>query len=612
MKKNIKFWSLVFLLSSFTIFSGCSDDDDVDVDDSTGVTTDDAISRWSYEIAADNYLQITFTNESVNADTYAWDFGDGNSSTDESPVHTYAESGSFVVVLTATGASGSDDREETINVVDPDAAGAALVGKTWKLIRDISMNTYPYEVGPQTRAEIWWALGTGQAICERDCVLDDTWVFNEDGKVTRTVGADYWGEDGAFPNVGCFDTSVSDNWLGTDGTDLSAWGDGTFDYTFSSEDETLTLSGLGAYMGLAKVGSTAEYTVPQSEVVYKVTKVVDAEVDTLVLETVLDEVEGYWSFTFVSYDVASDEPEMPVCEVVEAADSTQVTFNLNFNDYTGVGTTPAVIGSWNSWSSAQPMADEDGDGIWKSTMTLATGDYEFKFATEAADQETLTEGSDCTLTTDIYTNRVLTVAGTPINYGIVCWEACLDCVPSVTAADLVALDWKLWETAGVIAVGPGIGQGDWFTADDAWVAEAPCLFDDTFTFDDGGVFVVNVGDSVLLENSMDSVDVSGCVALADIPENLSAWGGGNFTYTFTEGSETALPKIAVTGNGAYLGFFKGGQKKKQKAPKDTTITYEVISFYNGPTNKRMYVGVDYSAEGDGTAYWNYWLTASAQ
>ena len=97
MKKNIKFWSLLFLLGSFAIFSGCSDDDEP-----TG-STDAATARFSYEVDADNYLKVTFTNESVNADTYAWDFGDGNSSTDESPVHTFAEVGTFTVMLTATG-----------------------------------------------------------------------------------------------------------------------------------------------------------------------------------------------------------------------------------------------------------------------------------------------------------------------------------------------------------------------------------------------------------------------------------------------------------------------------------------------------------------------------
>ncbi|HAQ72288.1 MAG: PKD domain-containing protein [Cyclobacteriaceae bacterium] len=609
MKKNIKFWSLLFLLGSFAIFSGCSDDDEP-----TG-STDAATARFSYEVDADNYLKVTFTNESVNADTYAWDFGDGNSSTDESPVHTFAEVGTFTVMLTATGTGGSGDREEDIIIVDPLAAGALLAGtqgKTWKLIRDISMNSYPYEVGPTDRSQIWWSLGLGQEICERACVLDDTFTFNVDGTMTRVVGDDFWAEEGTWPTAGCFDTSVAENWLAADGGDLSTWGDGTFDYTYSIEDETLTLSGAGAYMGLAKVGSTAEYTVPQSEVIYKVAKVVDATVDTLVLETVLDEVGGYWSFTFVSYDVASDEPEMPVCEVVEAADSTQVTFMLNFNDYTGEGTTPAVIGNWNGWSSAQPMTDEDGDGMWESTMTLATGDYEFKFATDAGDQEALTAGSDCTLTTDIYTNRTLNVAGTPIWYGVVCWEACLDCAPSFTAADLVGKDWTLWDVDQVIAVGPGIGRGDWFAANEAWIAAVPCLFDDTFTFDDAGGFVVNVGDSVLLEDWMDSVSVTGCVPVADIPENLAAWGGGDFTYTFTEGSETTLPTISVTGNGAYLGFYKGGPGAEQRAPKDTTITYEVIRFYDGPTNKRLRVGVDYSEAGDGSAYWNYLLTAPAQ
>ena len=62
MKKNIKFWSLLFLLGSFAIFSGCSDDDEP-----TG-STDAATARFSYEVDADNYLKVTFTNESVNAD----------------------------------------------------------------------------------------------------------------------------------------------------------------------------------------------------------------------------------------------------------------------------------------------------------------------------------------------------------------------------------------------------------------------------------------------------------------------------------------------------------------------------------------------------------------
>ena len=50
----------------------------------------------------------TFTNTSSNANDYAWDFGDGQSSTQTSPVHTYASAGTFTVRLIASNDCGSD------------------------------------------------------------------------------------------------------------------------------------------------------------------------------------------------------------------------------------------------------------------------------------------------------------------------------------------------------------------------------------------------------------------------------------------------------------------------------------------------------------------------
>ncbi|GAL79568.1 cell surface protein [Algibacter lectus] len=51
-------------------------------------------------------LTATFTDESILAVSYLWDFGDGNTSTEQSPVHTYAESGSYEVTLTTTNDAG--------------------------------------------------------------------------------------------------------------------------------------------------------------------------------------------------------------------------------------------------------------------------------------------------------------------------------------------------------------------------------------------------------------------------------------------------------------------------------------------------------------------------
>ncbi len=43
---------------------------------------------------------ISFANTSTNATSYHWDFGDGNTSTEKDPQHTYQEAGTYNVELT--------------------------------------------------------------------------------------------------------------------------------------------------------------------------------------------------------------------------------------------------------------------------------------------------------------------------------------------------------------------------------------------------------------------------------------------------------------------------------------------------------------------------------
>ena len=47
-------------------------------------------------------VTVQFTNNSTDADTYLWDFGDGSTSDEENPVHTYTDFGEYSVTLTAT------------------------------------------------------------------------------------------------------------------------------------------------------------------------------------------------------------------------------------------------------------------------------------------------------------------------------------------------------------------------------------------------------------------------------------------------------------------------------------------------------------------------------
>jgi hypothetical protein len=64
-----------------------------------------------------NELEVTFfVNIEDNANTYAWDFGDGTTSTEMEPIHLYEKSGEVIVTLTVTG-SGST--EKSVQLVEP-------------------------------------------------------------------------------------------------------------------------------------------------------------------------------------------------------------------------------------------------------------------------------------------------------------------------------------------------------------------------------------------------------------------------------------------------------------------------------------------------------------
>ncbi|MEM8486197.1 MAG: PKD domain-containing protein [Bacteroidota bacterium] len=67
-------------------------------------------------------LEASFTDNSTDVDgdvvAWSWDLGDGTSSTDQNPVHTYAANGTYTVSLTVTddaGATGTASQSVTVN-----------------------------------------------------------------------------------------------------------------------------------------------------------------------------------------------------------------------------------------------------------------------------------------------------------------------------------------------------------------------------------------------------------------------------------------------------------------------------------------------------------------
>lgn len=563
------------------------------------------IASFQYEVSTTNFLEVTFTSFSQNAASQSWAFGDGNTSTDESPVHTYTEAGTYTVVLTVTGTDGTTaDQSRTITLTDPNSAAQALAGtgsKVWQLIADPSTGVFALEVGPEDRSQIWWSFGGAEQLCVRPCLMNDTWTFNNDGTFDYDNQGDFWGEGGIFAAelVGtCFDATNAANWVGAEGQDLTGWNSGSHGYTYDVTAGTLTID--GGFIGIAKAATDSEVTAPQSSVTYKVVKLVDADVDTLVLETTIP-APGYWKAVLVSYDNPNDKIVIGECAAVEAAD---VTFKVNMNDYANSFTQVYVSGSFNGWSGdGWPMDDTDGDGVWTLTKEIAVGEHEYKFTLDNwAAQEEFTDGTSCTITKDGFVNRYLNVSG-PTNVGPYCFNSCSNCPVVVTLADIQGKTYKIPAEPGALFVGPGIGDPSWYSIDQGWIDAGLCLFDDTFAFGTGGVYTVNVGAEMFTEGYMEGIDANGCVAVANVPSNLTPWAGGTFTYSLTEGVDGANPKLTVTGNGAYIGFYKGANGLEPNQPSAVTagsVTYEIIAF----SANSMTVSVDISAAQDRSAAWS--------
>jgi len=63
-------------------------------------------------------LSVTFSDQSAGALTsWAWDFGDGGTSTAQNPVHVYQNAGTYSVSLTISNSGGSDTKTNTDYIV---------------------------------------------------------------------------------------------------------------------------------------------------------------------------------------------------------------------------------------------------------------------------------------------------------------------------------------------------------------------------------------------------------------------------------------------------------------------------------------------------------------
>ena len=261
----------IFMLSTL-LTVGCEDD-------SSSVEAPTA--RFIHAIDPDNGLIVTFTNASLNAETYSWDFGDDESSTEMSPSHTFPTSGTYDVTLTATNSGGSDFVTKSLELTG--ALTLADLNDTWKVAPEAGA----LAVGPTQGDGSWWSLSEAD-LTTRACFMDDKYTLGSDGSFSIVMDGYTWLETWQATSETC-------------GAPLAPH-DGSGSYTYQATDTTLTLSGAGAFMGLPKANNAGELPnvdVPTS-ITYTITEFVrDGTGKRLVLD--IECCTGvWWRFTFVS------------------------------------------------------------------------------------------------------------------------------------------------------------------------------------------------------------------------------------------------------------------------------------------------------------------------
>ena len=110
---------------------------------------------------------VQFTDTSTGSPTaWHWDFNDGGASTTQNPSHTYASSGSYTVLLTASNSSGSTYATQVINVLPASTLSASFAYSPASPVMGESIQFTDTSAGSPTSWQ--WSFGDGATSTARN------------------------------------------------------------------------------------------------------------------------------------------------------------------------------------------------------------------------------------------------------------------------------------------------------------------------------------------------------------------------------------------------------------------------------------------------------------
>ena len=189
----------------------------------------------------------------------------------------------------------------------------------------IAPETGALKVGPTAGSDEWWYLNKfGNDISARACYLDDKYVFNENGAFNNVLGSETYLE----------------TWQGVASDQCGAPvapHDGSTNaiYVYDQNAGTITLNGLGAYLGLPKVANG--YLLPNGPVPNSITYDVSFSENGNAMSLVINSGGAFWTYKMIK-------------------ESALKTYYVNDNSKSGDVFTSAIGNNYNIGTKAAPFA----------------------------------------------------------------------------------------------------------------------------------------------------------------------------------------------------------------------------------------------------------------
>ena len=226
---------------------------------------------WSHEISENADSTLSYVNVSHVTDPVSE--GAGAMQLDYS-AHNIEAWGGYAKIFHMLG--GSDDEP------------ASPVGGTWKL----SPEAGALKVGPGVDDGSWWANSL-EDVTTRACYFDDEYMFNADGSFNNVLQDTTWLETWQGVTAEGCGTPVAPH----DGSNAAT-------YAYDAGGGTVTLTGVGAYLGLPKVYNGGEITAANADTsIASITYDIafsGADNDTMTVS--INFGPGYWTYKLVADD----------------------------------------------------------------------------------------------------------------------------------------------------------------------------------------------------------------------------------------------------------------------------------------------------------------------